>query len=352
MEAAGFWYIRPDGMALRPSGHHAITPSRHLACLHATTFAGIKVNFADRLIARIRSTRTPLMVGLDPRREQLPPLIRESLTAPLHSPEYWQQTAAAFRDFSRGIIDVVADLVPAVKPQLAFFEQFGFAGMQALAEVVDHATQRELLVILDGKRNDIGSTGEAYAAAYLGRKPRSPWGGDALTINPWMGRDSLAPFVARCAAVDAGLFVLVKTSNPGSEDYQALDASGQPVYRRVAADVENLAAQTLGTQGYGSVGAVIGATYPEQLVELRAAMPQTLFLIPGFGAQGGTASDVAGGFDSRGLGAIVNSSRAIIFAHESKLYSHLPPGNWQRAVESATHEAIAQLRAETPAAAL
>ena len=310
------------------------------------------MNFADRLIARIRSTHTPLIVGLDPRREQLPPLLRESLTAPPHSPEYWQQTADAYRAFSCGIIDVVADLVPAIKPQMAFFEQLGPAGLQALSAVVDHAAQRHLLVILDGKRNDIGSTGEAYAAAYLGRKPRSPWGGDALTINPWMGRDSLAPFVARCAAVDAGLFVLVKTSNPGSEDYQALITGGQPVFRRVASDVENLATQTLGAEGYGSVGAVIGATYPQQLAELREAMPHTLFLIPGFGAQGGTASDVAGGFDCNGLGAIVNSSRAIIFAHEAKQHSHLPPIRWLEAVESATRQAIAQLRADTPAAAL
>lgn len=310
------------------------------------------MNFADRLITRIRATRTPLIVGLDPRREQLPPPLREALTAPPHSAEYWEQTAAAFREFSCAIIDVVANLVPAIKPQLAFFEQLGPAGLQALSAVVDHAAQRNLLIILDGKRNDIGSTGEAYAAAYLGRKPRSPWGGDALTINPWMGRDSLAPFVARCAAVDAGLFVLVKTSNPGSEDYQALNASGQPVFRRVAADVENLANQTLGTEGYGSVGAVIGATYPEQLAELREAMPHTLFLIPGFGAQGGTASDVAGGFDCNGLGAIVNSSRAIIFAHEAKAYRQLPPDRWQEAVEAATREAIAQLRNDTPAGAL
>lgn len=310
------------------------------------------MNFADRLIARIRSTHTPLIVGLDPRREQLPPLLRESLTAPPHSPEYWQQTADAYRVFSCEIVDVVANLVPAIKPQMAFFEQLGPAGLQALSAVVDHAAQRNLLVILDGKRNDIGSTGEAYAAAYLGRKPRSPWGGDALTINPWMGRDSLAPFVARCAAVDAGLFVLVKTSNPGSEDYQALVTGGQPVFRRVASDVENLATQTLGSEGYGSVGAVIGATYPQQLAELREAMPHTLFLIPGFGAQGGTASDVTGGFDCNGLGAIVNSSRAIIFAHEAKQHSHLPPIRWLEAVESATRQAIAQLRADTPAAAL
>lgn len=310
------------------------------------------MNFADRLIERIRTTRTPLMVGLDPRREQLPPAIRNELTAPPHSAEYWTQTAEGFRKFSLGIIDVVANLVPAIKPQLAFFEQYGPSGMNALADVIDYATSKGLLVILDGKRNDIGSTGEAYASAYLGRKPRSPWGGDALTINPWMGRDSLAPFVSRCAAVDSGLFVLVKTSNPGSEDYQGLAIKDQPLYRRVAADVENLAGQTLGTCGYGSVGAVIGATYPEQLSELRLAMPHTLFLIPGFGAQGGTAADVAGGFDCQGLGAIVNSSRAIIFAHESKQFAHLGNADWQNAVEAATRASIAQLRADTPAAAL
>jgi orotidine-5'-phosphate decarboxylase len=260
--------------------------------------------------------------------------------------------ADAFRRFCQGVIDVVAPLVPAVKPQAAFFEQYGPAGMQALAEVMRYARQAGLLVILDGKRNDIGTTAEAYAEAYLSPPDQSAWGSDALTVSPYLGDDSLEPFVATARAAGTGIFVLVKTSNPGGGALQDLECGGRRLYRHVGDLVERLAAETAGAAGYGVVGAVVGATYPEQLAELRAAMPHAWFLIPGFGSQGGTAADVAAGFHPQGLGAIVNNSRGIIFAHARKEYAGRFGADWQAAVEAATRDMIAALKSETPAGRL
>jgi orotidine-5'-phosphate decarboxylase len=224
--------------------------------------------------------------------------------------------------------------------------------MSALAEVIAHAQARGLLVILDGKRNDIGSTAEAYARGYLGRG-QSAWNADALTISPYLGEDSLAPFVETAHERGAGLFVLVKTSNAGSGMLQDQLAGGAPIYRRVAQLVERLSAGGAGACGYGSVGAVVGATYPEQLAELRAAMPHTWFLVPGYGSQGGTALDVAHGFDDRGLGAIVNNSRGILFAYRRPEYAQrFGAARWQEATEAATRAMIDSLRAETPAGRL
>jgi orotidine-5'-phosphate decarboxylase len=263
------------------------------------------------------------------------------------------QTATAVGAFCRGVVDVVAPLVPAVKPQAAFFEQLGPPGMAVLAAIIGYAQERGLLVILDAKRNDIGSTAVAYADAFLGRDGRSAWGADAMTVSPYLGGDSLAPFVEVATERGAGLFVLVKTSNPGGGMLQDLVAEGRPVYRHVAQHVEKLAGKTAGECGYGAVGAVVGATYPQQLQELRAEMPHAWFLVPGFGAQGGTARDVAGAFDERGLGAIINSARAIIFAHKRKPYAaRFGPTRWQAAVEAATRDTIDQLRADTPAGRL
>jgi orotidine-5'-phosphate decarboxylase len=241
------------------------------------------------------------------------------------------------------VIDVVAPLVPAVKPQAAFFEELGPAGMQALADVIRYAHDRGLLVILDGKRNDIDSTATAYARAYLGAES-SAWGADALTVSPYLGADSIEPFVEVGRERGAGIFVLVKTSNPGGGQFQDLACEGRPLYRHVAEFVERLAADGAGASGYGDVGAVVGATWPEQLAELRQAMPHAWLLIPGFGRQGGTAGDVAAGFDSSGLGAIVNNSRGIIFAHARPEFAgRFKPAEWQQAVEAATREMIAQL---------
>jgi orotidine-5'-phosphate decarboxylase len=287
-------------------------------------------------------------VGLDPRAEMLPDglLGPDEQARPSH-------VADACARFCRGVIDAVANLVPVVKPQSAFFEQLGPPGMDALAQVVHYAQQRGLLVVLDVKRNDIGSTAMAYAKGLLGPKDQSPWGADAITVSPYLGDDSLEPFVRVADQRQAGVFVLVKTSNPGGGLLQDLVADGRPVYRHVADCVEGLAQQTAGTCGYGAVGGVVGATYPEQLAELRAAMPHTWFLVPGFGSQGGTAVDVAGAFDSQGTGAIINNSRGIIFAHARSPYAEqFGAGRWQEAVEAATREMIDQIRSETPAGKL
>jgi orotidine-5'-phosphate decarboxylase len=298
-------------------------------------------HFADQLTISIRRSGNPVVVGLDPRWEQLPAGLKSGVEAGDRAAQ-----ADVFTRFCREIIDVVAPLVPAVKPQAAFFEQLGPAGMTALGQVIQYARSRNLLVILDGKRNDIGSTATAYADGYLGAE--SAWGADALTINPYLGDDSLTPFVQIAEKRGAGLFVLVKTSNPGGGQFQDLAFEGQTLYRRVAEYVEQLAAQTAGDCGYGLVGAVVGATYAQQLVELREAMPHTLFLVPGYGSQGGTAKDTAAAFDEQGLGAVINNSRGIIFAYERKEYAtRFGEAKWQQAVEAATRDMIDQLRADT-----
>jgi orotidine-5'-phosphate decarboxylase len=297
------------------------------------------MRFADRLADAVKRTGSVTCVGLDPRKSQLPAPIRDSVTS--DSADAW---AAAYTQFCTEIIDVVAGLVPCVKPQAAFFEQLGPAGMISLGAVIAHARRAGLLVITDGKRNDIGSTATAYADAYLGAS--SPWGSDSLTVSPYLGRDSLEPFVAVCDQRAAGIFVLVKTSNPGGGLLQDRETDGQTVYARVAELVTELNSSRLGESGYGPVGAVVGATYPEQLAEMRSAMPNSWILIPGFGAQGGGAADVVAGFDSKGLGAIVNSSRHIIFAHTRDEYrDRFGDRRWQDAVAEATREMNEQLRA-------
>ncbi len=303
-------------------------------------------SFAERLTQAVRRCGNPVLVGLDPRWDSLPASFRNG-----RDPADLCGVADAYRSFCLEIIDVVAPLVPCVKPQAAFFEDVGPEGMRALADVVAHARQRGLLVILDGKRNDIGSTASAYASAYLGES--SPWGADALTVSPYLGDDSLSPFVQVARERAAGVFVLVKTSNPGGGLFQDLRAGELRVFEHVAAYVERLAFETAAPCGYGAVGAVAGATYPEQLCELRSAMPHTWFLVPGVGAQGASARDVAGAFDAAGTGAIVNSSRAIIFAHSRKEYkTRFGDSLWQQAVEAATRQLIEELRSETPAGKL
>ncbi|QDT09877.1 orotidine-5'-phosphate decarboxylase [Planctomycetes bacterium K23_9] len=297
------------------------------------------MNFADRLAAAVQRTGSVTCVGLDPRKAQLPAVIRNSVAD--ESADAW---AAAYTQFCKEIIDVVKDIVPCVKPQAAFFEQLGPAGMVALGQVIRYAHGKGLLVITDGKRNDIGSTATAYAQAYLGAGDRSPWGSDSLTVSPYLGQDSLEPFVKICDQREAGVFVLVKTSNPGGGLLQDRETDGQTVYQRVAALLTELNQGRIGECGYGPMGAVVGATYPEQLVAMRAAMPQSWILIPGFGAQGGAADDVLGGFDSKGLGAVVNSSRHIIFAHEREEFREkYGDAQWQQAVEAATNQMNQQL---------
>ena len=335
------------------------------------------MHFADRLIAAVKGRQAPVVVGLDPRVDMLPASMRPRVEVP-------SGIAASYLEFCRGVIDVVASLVPAVKPQAAFFEEHGAAGVAALAEIITYSRRKGLIVILDAKRGDIGSTAEAYARGMLGGSHRSLVGGqwpevggqrsevggqrsevggprsedaglllaDAVTVNPYLGDDAIEPFVEVAAERECGVFVLVKTSNPGGRTFQDLVAEGMPVYRHVADVVQRLAVRTAGVGGYGAIGAVVGATYPEQLSELRHAMPSAWLLVPGYGSQGGEARDVAVGFDDRGLGAVVNNSRGIIFAHRRAEYARLGENQWQEAVEAATRNMIAALRAETNAGRL
>jgi orotidine-5'-phosphate decarboxylase len=295
------------------------------------------IPFGQRLAEAVTQKKNPVCVGIDPRGNSLPEGLRPSSNADIES------IAESVQSFCFEIIDAVADLVPVVKPQAAFFEELGPAGMVALHKTVRYASQRGLLVIMDAKRGDIGTTATAYANAYLGSgapgtKEFSPWGADALTVNPYLGADTLEPFTQRCAASGSGLFVLVKTSNPGSSFFQDQQLQeGKTVSEKIADHVEALSCATRGPLGYGDIGAVVGATYPKQLAAMRQRMPSTWILIPGYGAQGGSAEDVKLGFDSRGLGAIVNSSRGIIFAYDQPKYR---ASKWTAAVRSATLDMI------------
>ncbi|MCA9089497.1 MAG: orotidine-5'-phosphate decarboxylase [Planctomycetaceae bacterium] len=310
------------------------------------------MTFADRLHAAIRAKGTPALVGLDPRWEQLPAPLKAKAEAGGGS--CYEIQARAFEEFCLRIIDVVADLVPAVKPQSAFFEDSGPAGVAALQRVIQAARDKGLIVICDAKRGDIGSTAEAYARAYLaGEDPSSaPFAADALTVNPYMGADTLQPFIDRAAACGGGLYVLVRTSNPGSGEFQNRLTEGQSLYQRVAEVVEKLNVDSHPARGYGSIGAVVGATYPEELGELRALMPHTPLLIPGYGSQGGTSADTSAGFDQAGLGAIVNSSRGIIFAHRKGPFAVADESHWESSVEAATRAMIDDLAQHTPAGRL
>ena len=294
--------------------------------------------FSQQLAEAVNHKRTPALVGLDPRAAQLPPPLQPTDDSP-------PAVAEAYRQFCRDILDVVAPLVPAVKPQAAFFEQLGPDGVAALADVVEYAKQLGLIVVLDAKRGDIGSTAEAYADAYLGANQHR-WAAHALTVNPYLGADSMQPFLATAQQRQAGIFVLVKTSNAGSAMIQDLEVGGQTVYQRVAEYVEQAAAASAreSHQPYGNVGAVVGATYPQLLTELRQAMPHAWILVPGYGSQGGTAQDAMRAVDTQGLGALINSSRNIIFAHQREQYAAISQRSWQQAVEQATRDMIQDLR--------
>ncbi|WP_437185863.1 orotidine-5'-phosphate decarboxylase [Planctomicrobium sp. SH668] len=310
-------------------------------------------SFSSRLHTKIRQKRTPALVGLDPRWEQLPSELRKNAEA--NYSNVFEMRAAAYEDFCKRVIDVVAPLVPAVKPQSAFFEDCGHWGVHVLANVIAYARKAGLIVVCDAKRGDIGSTAEAYAAAYLaGEDPQAaPFAADALTINPYMGTDTLKPFIDRAKTVGGGLYVLVRTSNPGARDFQDRTTDGQTLYESVAGHVERLSVETAGGEGYGLVGAVVGATYPQELSTLRNVMPHVPLLVPGYGSQGGTSQDTAGAFDSKGLGALVNSSRGILFAFQKgPLAQEFGESRWESAVERATELMIADLAENTPAGAL
>jgi orotidine-5'-phosphate decarboxylase len=258
-------------------------------------------SFADRIAAAVERKRSQLCVGLDPRVDLFPVELRG------------EAPAEAAERFCRGIVDAVAPFAVAVKPQLAFFEALGAAGIRAFEEVCAYARTAELLVIADGKRGDIGTTARGYAAAYLENCLA-----DALTINPYLGRDSVDPFLAACRRRRAGLFVLVKTSNAGSADVQDLTLSdGRTLWMQVATLVDEWGEDLVGENGLSSVGAVVGATFPREVGEARRLMPRSVLLLPGIGEQGGTPADVARAFTSGPASALVSASRSVIYAYRS-----------------------------------
>jgi orotidine-5'-phosphate decarboxylase len=267
-------------------------------------------HFGERLMEAVRTRRSHVVVGLDPDYEAVPAAVRDAHPLEAHESEA-QMKVACYREFLHGVLEAVAEDAVAVKIQLAHFEALGAAGYQLYEDLVGPARERGLLVIADAKRGDIGSTAEAYAKAHLDRA-----GSDALTVNPYLGTDSLEPFLRRAREEGKGLFVLVKTSNPSSADIQDLElASGKRVYARVAELVTGWGRETQFGEGYSSVGAVVGGTHPKEGAELRKLMLGVPFLVPGYGAQGAGPDDLRGFFDERGLGAVVNSSRAILYAY-------------------------------------
>lgn len=276
----------------------------------------------DKLIEKIVEKQNPTVAGLDPKLSYIPEEIREESYGKYG--KTLEGAADALLTFNKGLIDALCDVVPAVKPQAAYYEMYGWQGVKALVETIAYAKEKGMFVITDGKRNDIGATMQAYSAAHLGmtQVEDATWeafGADALTVNGYLGTDGIKPLVEVCQQQDKGIFVLVKTSNPSSGELQDRPlADGETVYRAMGAMCEGWGEELPGKYGYSGVGAVVGATYPAQLGELRAAMPHTFFLVPGYGAQGGAADDVAPGFDKNGLGAIVNSSRGIMCAWQKE----------------------------------
>lgn len=261
--------------------------------------------FSERLHERIRQTDSRVCLGIDPRPEAHP------LTHPERFGNDPAQVAKAVVNYFRAIIEATADTVACYKPQAAFFEALGIPGLIALAQLMADIRALRIPVILDAKRGDIGTTAAAYAQAYLGD---GVFAADALTVNPYLGVDSLQPFVTQAVSAGRGLFVLVKTSNPGSRDFQdAPLASSQALYQRVAEAVAELAEVQHDRSGYSPIGAVVGATYPRELAALRRSLPHSLLLVPGYGAQGGSAEEVASAFDEQGLGAVVNASRGLTY---------------------------------------
>lgn len=278
------------------------------------------MNFADKLNKAIKDKGSVVCVGLDPRLKKIPSFIQEKALE--ENKDRFAAAAQAILEFNKGIIDAVHDLVPVVKPQVAFYEIFGEEGMKAYRQTIEYAQGKGLIVVADIKRNDIGSTAEAYADSYLGTvdvfgEEKSVFDADAITVTPYLGWDGIKPFAEKCAEYNKGMFILVKTSNPSSGDLQDLQMDdGRTVYEIMGMLVESWGAGDIGESGYNPIGAVVGATYPEQAAKLRELMPNSIFLVPGYGAQGGGAEDVKPCFNKDGLGAIVNSSRGIIFAYE------------------------------------
>jgi orotidine-5'-phosphate decarboxylase len=271
----------------------------------------------DRLISKIAAVQNPTVLGLDPKLDYIPAdLKKEAYEA---YGKTLEGAADALLRFNKALIDAVCDIVPAVKPQAAYYEMYGWQGVRALAETISYAQSKGMFVIVDGKRGDIGDTMEAYANGWLGTtevedSSFTPFGGDALTVNGYLGTDCIQPLIKVCRQQDKGIFVLAKTSNPSSGELQDIRIDGRTVYETMASFCDQWGESLPGKYGYNGVGAVVGATYPEQLTELRRKFPKLFFLVPGYGAQGGGGKSVAGAFDKNGSGAVINASRSLMCA--------------------------------------
>ncbi len=300
----------------------------------------------SKLITEIQKKNAPIVVGLDPQLGFLP---KQLMKAGIKEyGESLEAVAAAVFEFNKAIIDATADLIPAVKPQIAMYEQFGVSGLVAYRETTEYAKSKGLIVIGDVKRGDIGSTSGAYAAGHIGTvqvgdKTFCPFDEDLVTVNPYLGSDGVKPFVDVCNQNDRGIFVLVKTSNPSSGEFQDRESDGRPIYEYVAEKVVEWGEASM-DGAYSNVGAVVGATYPEQGKILRKLMPKTYILVPGYGAQGGQGKDLVDFFNEDGLGAIVNSSRGIIAAYTKSEYSKFGEAHFAEASRQAVVDMLDDIR--------
>lgn len=291
----------------------------------------------EKLVERIKKLEAPIVVGLDPTLNFVPGFLIDK--AINEKGETLEAAADAIFEFNKKIVDAVYDLIPAVKPQIAMYEQFGIPGLMAFKKTLDYCHEKGLLVIGDAKRGDIGSTSTAYAIGHIGKvkvgsAEIAPFDEDFLTINPYMGSDSVVPFVEECKKYDKGLFILVKTSNPSSGEFQDQKVGKKAVYELVGKKVDEWGAELV-RNGYSDVGAVVGATYPEMGEVLREIMPKAYILVPGYGAQGGTAAELKPFFNKDGLGAIVNSSRGIIAAYKQDKYAEYGAEGFAEAARAA-----------------
>lgn len=299
----------------------------------------------NKLISNIRKTNAPIVVGLDPMLNYIPEHIQKKAFAEFG--ETLEGAAEAIWQYNKGIVDATFDLIPAVKPQIAMYEQFGIPGLIAYKKMVEYCKSKDLVVIGDIKRGDIGSTSAAYAVGHLGQvqvgsKKYAGFDEDFATVNPYLGSDGVKPFMDVCKEEKKGIFVLVKTSNPSSGEFQDRVIDGRPLYELVGEKVAQWGDELMG-DGYSYVGAVVGATYPEMGKVLRKIMPKTFILVPGYGAQGGKGADLVHFFNEDGLGAIVNSSRGIIAAYKQEKYKEFGAENYADASRAAVKDMIADI---------
>ena len=296
----------------------------------------------NKLIAKIQKTHAPIVVGLDPMMNYIPEFIQKKAFEEYG--ETLEGAAEAIWQYNKGIIDATCDLIPAVKPQIAMYEQFGIEGLKAYKKTIDYCHEKDLVVIGDIKRGDIGSTSAAYAVGHLGKvqvgtKSYAGFDEDFATVNPYLGSDGVKPFIDVCKEEKKGLFILVKTSNPSSGEFQDRQIDGRPLYELVGEKVAQWGEEHM-DDTYSYIGAVVGATYPEMGKVLRKLMPKTFILVPGYGAQGGKGADLVHFFNEDGLGAIVNSSRGIIAAYKQEKYARYGEANYADASRQAVLDMI------------